>query len=73
MMAHSMFLIVTGGVVDAEHARAFARRRADAAGELREVVGLVQAIERFLPQAAINEIVPFRDEVVDRAAARPCR
>ena len=55
-------------LVDAEHARAFARRRADAAGELREVVRLVQALERFVPQAAIDEVVPFRDQVVDRAA-----
>ena len=34
--------------VDAEHARAFARRGADAAGELGKVVGLVQALERLL-------------------------
>ena len=61
MIAFSMFLIVTGGVVDAEHARAFARRRADAAGELREVVRLVQPLERFLPQAAVDEIVPLRE------------
>ena len=59
-------------LVDAEDARAFARRRADAAGELGEVVGLVQPFERFLPQAAIDEVVPLGDEVVDRAAGRPC-
>ena len=33
--------------VDAEHARAFARRGADAAGEFGKVVGLVQPIERL--------------------------
>ena len=55
-------------LVDAEHARAFARRRADAAGELREVVGHVQAVERFAPQPAIDEVVPLGDHVVDRAA-----
>ena len=54
--------------VDAEHARALAGRRADAAGELREVVGLVQALERLAPEAAVDEVVPLRDQVVDRAA-----
>jgi hypothetical protein len=57
-----------GRVVDAEHAGAFARGGADAAGELGEVVRLVQTLERFLPEAAIDQIVPLGDEVVDRAA-----
>jgi hypothetical protein len=30
----------------------------------------VQALERLLPQAAVNEVVPLRDQVVDRAAGR---
>ena len=64
-MAHSMFLIVTGRLVDAQHARAFARRGADPAGELGEVVGLVQAIERLAPQAAVDQVVPLGDQVVD--------
>src|SRR5262249_41677970 len=55
-------------LVDAEYARTFARRRTDAAGELREVVGLMQAIERLTPQSAINKIVPLRNEVIDGAA-----
>src|SRR5664280_3398423 len=55
---------------DAEGARAFARRRADAPGELWEVVGLVEADDRFSPLAAIDEVVPFRDQVVDRTAHR---
>ncbi len=55
-------------LVDAEHARAFARRRADAAGELREVVGHVQAVERLAPEPAVDQVVPLRDHVVDRAA-----
>ena len=57
-----------GRIIDAEHAGAFARRGADAAGELGEVVGLVQTVERFLPEAAIDEIIPLGDDVVDRAA-----
>ena len=62
-----------GRCVDAQHARAFARRGADAAGELGEVVRLVQPLERFLPQPAIDEIVPLGNEVVDRATARHAR
>ena len=53
---------------DAEHAGAFAGRRADPAGELGEVVGLVQPIQRLAPMASIDEIVPLGNQVVDRAA-----
>jgi hypothetical protein len=67
MIETSMFLIVTGGV-DAEHAGTLARRRTHAAGELREVVRLVQAVERLAPLAAVDEVIPLRDQVVDRAA-----
>jgi hypothetical protein len=55
-------------VVHAEHARAFAGRRADTAGELGEVVRHVQALECLAPQPAVDEVVPLRDHVVDRAA-----
>ena len=58
-----------GGRADAEDAGAFARRGTDAAGELGEVVRFVEAFERFLPEAAIDEVVPLGDEVVDGAAA----
>ena len=54
---------------DAEHAGAFAGRGTDPAGELGEVVGLVQAVEGLAPEAAVDEVVPLGDEVVDRAAA----
>src|SRR5205814_933908 len=37
----------------------------DAAGELGEIIRLVQALEGLLPEAAIDEVVPFGDEVVD--------
>ena len=53
---------------DAEHARTFARRRTHAAGELREIVGLVQTFDRLFPALLINEMIPLGDEVVDRAA-----
>src|SRR4029453_8867117 len=53
-------------VVDAEHARRLARRGTDAAGELGEVVGAVQALERLAPLAAVHEIVPVGNDVPER-------
>ncbi len=55
-------------VLDVESARRFARRRADAPGEFREVVGRMQGLQRCQPLIAIDEVVPVRDQVVDRAA-----
>ena len=57
-------------VVDVERAGRLARRRADAAGDLREIVGRVQVARGLFPVAAIDEVVPVRDLVVDRAAGR---
>ena len=54
--------------VDLEHACGLARRRAQAAGELREVVRPVQLLDRLLPAVAIDEVVPVRDQVPERAA-----
>jgi hypothetical protein len=56
-------------VVDVERAGGLAGRRADAAGELGEVVGLVQHLDGVLPVAAVHQVVEVRDDVVDRAAA----
>ncbi len=58
-----------GGIVQAEHTGTFAWRRADATGELGKIIRLMQAFKRFLPQTAINEVVPFGNEIVDGAAA----
>ena len=55
-------------LVNAEHAGALARRRTDAAGELGEIVGLVQTFQRLAPEAAVNQVIPFRDQVVDGTA-----
>jgi hypothetical protein len=63
-----MFLIVTGGSLMPSTQEPSHGRGADAAGEIGEIVGLVQAVERFVPQAAINQVVPLRDQVVDGAA-----
>src|SRR6185437_15410624 len=54
-------------VVDVERARGFARRGANAARHLGEVVGRVQVLRRLLPVGVIDEVVPVGDLVVDRA------
>src|SRR4029077_13289970 len=41
---------------------------ADAAGEFRKIVGRVQCHQRLAPLVAIDQIVPVRDQIVDRAA-----
>ena len=56
-------------IIDAEHARAFARRRTNAAGELGKIVGLVQPVQCLFPEAAVNKVIPLRDQIIDRAAA----
>src|SRR5258708_19010856 len=54
--------------MDGDGAAPLAGRGADAAGELGEVVRLGQADPGFLPLAVPDEVVPFGDEVVHRAA-----
>ena len=55
-------------VVDVEDAGRLTRRRADQPGELREVVGRVELGERVAPVVAVDEVVPVRDQVAERAA-----
>ncbi len=69
MIACSIDLMPTGVVVDVERARLLAWRRADAAGELREVVGRVEDVERGLPVGPVDQVVEVGNDVVDRAAA----
>ena len=42
------------------HLRGLARRGTEAAGELGEVVGVVQLTDRVLPAVAVDEVVPVR-------------
>jgi hypothetical protein len=56
--------------MDAQNAGAFARGRANAASEFRKVICFVQSFQRFVPEAAINKIVPFWDQIVDGTATR---
>ena len=67
-IAISTCLIVTGVVVQGEHARLLARRGAELAGELGEVVRLVQPRGRLAPAAGADELVPVGYEVAQRAA-----
>ena len=53
--------------VDAEHTCRLARSRTEASGELREVVGRVQAIERVPPVLSPDQVVPLGDEVSEGA------
>ena len=55
-------------VLNVERAGRLAGRRANAAGEFRKVVGREQIARRFPPIAAIGEVVPVGDLIVDRTA-----
>src|SRR5712692_8838368 len=48
--------------------RPFTGSRAHPTGELREIVGLVETFQGLAPEAAIDQVIPFRDQVVDWAA-----
>src|SRR5690606_17160132 len=50
----------------AQNARPLARRRAEPAREVREVVRGVQRDERVLPPPPVNQVVPLRDQVLHR-------
>src|SRR5690606_38246679 len=52
--------------VDAQHAGSLAGSGADASGEFREVVRLVQRLDGFAPTATIDEVIPFRDQIPQR-------
>jgi len=54
--------------VDRKHARRFARRRANSACELREVVGQVERIQGLTPLAPVDKVIPLWNEVAKRAA-----
>ncbi len=57
-------------IFEVQRAGFLAGRRADAAGEFREVVGRMQVPDRLFPVVVVDEIVPVRNLVVHRAAGR---
>src|SRR4029077_13002765 len=65
---HNTLLVLLDGhgrLIDSQHARRFARCRADAAGKFGKVVGRVQLANGFFPASAIDEVVPIRNQIVD--------
>src|SRR5690606_11699514 len=59
--------------VDAEDTGTLAGGGTHPAREVREIVGLVESFEGLLPETAIDEIVPLRDEIVDRTSGGHAR
>ena len=57
-----------GRLRDGQHACRLARRRTDAARKLRKVVGRVQPPDGIRPAAVVHQVVPVRDQVVQRTA-----
>src|SRR5262249_47588409 len=57
-----------GRLDDVDRAARLAGCGADAAGELREIVGRVEVAERLHPVAPVDEVVPVGDLVVHRTA-----
>src|SRR5581483_7701109 len=55
-------------LVDLEHARGLARRRAESPRELGEVVRAVELLDRLAPPVAVHEVVPVGNQVAQRAA-----
>src|SRR5262249_9073498 len=51
--------------IDAKNAGAFAGCRANATGAFGKIICLMKPFECLLPQASVNQIVPFRDKVVN--------
>src|SRR5262249_50232104 len=52
--------------VDPQHTRPFTRSRTHTSGKLRKIVSLMQPLQRFSPQATVDQVIPLWDEVVDR-------
>ena len=63
----NLFIIMDtdGRFVNAKHTACLAGSRADTASELREIVGMVETIKSLFPSSTKDEIVPFRNEVIN--------
>src|SRR5690606_23717283 len=59
-----------GNILKVQRAGFLAGRRADPSGEFREIVGRMQVADRLFPVPAIDEVVPFRNLVMDGTARR---
>ena len=54
-------------LVHPQHTSTLAGCGAYPTGELREVIGLMQALQCLLPAALIHHVIPFGDQIVNRA------
>ena len=50
-----------------EYARFFARCRTNSSGKIREIIGFMQHFNGFFPSSLVNQILPFRHFVAERA------
>ena len=55
-------------ISDAQDTGTFTRSGANTARKFRKVVGGMQSIQRCPPLAAVNQVVPFGDQVIYRAS-----
>ena len=63
-----------GRVCHAQHAGTLAGGWTDATRKFGKVVGFVQSFEGFFPEAAIHEVIPLGNEIVDGTTRRKgCR
>src|SRR6185312_9170892 len=53
-------------LVNAKHACCLARSGTNPSRKLRKIVGRMQLSHRFFPMTAVDEIIPVRNEIVDR-------
>ncbi len=60
------------GFNQAQDARSFTGSRAHAARKFGEVIGLMKPVDCFPPLVAIDQVIPFGNEVVQRDNPRPC-
>ena len=72
MVGDGALVVADGGCAldGGKVAGSLAQSRAHTAGELGERVGKRQALCRFAPQAAVHQVVPLGNQVVQRAARR---
>ncbi len=60
------------GFIDPQDTTALTRGRAHSASELREVVGLQQAVQGFLPPALVHQVIPLWNQVAQRTPCNQC-
>ena len=52
-------------VDNSQHTCSFARCRAGPSRKLGKIIGLMQSVQGFTPTAAIHQVVPFGDQIIN--------